>query len=29
LLRRGTTLHQEGFLSELEHQRNPQDVASV
>jgi hypothetical protein len=29
LLRRGTALQQESFLSELEHQRNPQDVASV
>ena len=29
LLRRGTALQQEEFLSELHHQRNPQDVASV
>jgi CheY-like chemotaxis protein len=29
LLRRGTSLQQEEFLSELHHQRNPQDVASV
>jgi CheY-like chemotaxis protein len=29
LLRRGTLLQQEEFLSELHHQRNPQDVASV
>ena len=29
LLRRGTSLQQEEFLSELHHQRNPEDVASV
>lgn len=29
LLRRGTALQQEEFLSELRHQRSPQDVASV
>jgi CheY-like chemotaxis protein len=29
LLRRGTSLHQEEFLVELQHQRNPQDVASA
>jgi len=29
LLRRGTTLQQEDFLTELQHQRNPQDVASA
>ncbi len=29
LLRRGTSLQQEEFLSELHQQRNPQDVASV
>ena len=29
LLRRGTTLQQDEFLSELRHQRNPEDVASV
>lgn len=29
LLRRGTSLQQDAFLSELQHQRNPQDVASV
>jgi hypothetical protein len=29
LLRRGTSLQQEEFLSELYHQRNPEDVASV
>jgi len=29
LLRRGTTLQQDEFLSELHHQRNPEDVASV
>jgi CheY-like chemotaxis protein len=29
LLRRGTLLQQEAFLSELRHQRSPQDVASV
>jgi len=29
LLRRGTSLQQEAFLTELQHQRNPQDVASA
>ena len=29
LLRRGTSLQQEAFLSELQHQRNPQDVATA
>lgn len=29
LLRRGTSLQQEEFLSELQNQRNPQDVATV
>ena len=29
LLRRGTSLQQEEFLSELHHQRNPQEAASV
>jgi hypothetical protein len=29
LLRRGASLEQEEFLSELEHQRNPEDVASA
>jgi CheY-like chemotaxis protein len=29
LLRRGTSLQQDDFLSELRHQRNPEDVASV
>ena len=29
LLRRGTSLQQEDFLSELQHQRNPQDVATA
>jgi len=29
LLRRGAILQQEEFLAELQHQRNPQDVASV
>jgi CheY-like chemotaxis protein len=29
LLRRGTSLQQDNFLNELQHQRNPQDVASV
>ena len=29
LLRRGASLQQDDFLSELKHQRNPQDVASV
>jgi CheY-like chemotaxis protein len=29
LLRRGTSLQQDDFLSELHHQRNPEDVASV
>jgi CheY-like chemotaxis protein len=29
LLRRGTSLQQEAFLNELQHQRHPQDVASV
>jgi hypothetical protein len=29
LLRRGTGLQQEEFLTELSHQRSPQDVASV
>jgi hypothetical protein len=29
LLRRGTALQQDEFLSELRHQRNPEDVASV
>jgi CheY-like chemotaxis protein len=29
LLRRGTSLQQDDFLSELQHQRNPEDVASV
>lgn len=29
LLRRGTSLQQEEFLSELRHQRSPEDVASV
>ncbi len=28
LLRRGTSLQQEAFLTELQHQRNPQDVAA-
>lgn len=29
LLRRGTSLEQEEFLAELQHQRNPEDVASA
>jgi hypothetical protein len=29
LLRRGTSLQQDEFLGELQHQRNPEDVASV
>ncbi len=29
LLRRGSSLQQEEFLSELYHQRNPQDVATA
>jgi len=29
LLRRGTGLQQDEFLSELQHQRHPEDVASV
>jgi CheY-like chemotaxis protein/c-di-GMP-binding flagellar brake protein YcgR len=29
LLRRGTSLQQEDFLGELQHQRNPQDVATA
>jgi len=29
LLRRGTSLQQESFLTELQHQRNPQDVATA
>lgn len=29
LLRRGVTLEQDDFMAELQHQRNPQDVASV
>ena len=29
LLRRGTSLQQDDFLSELQHQRNPEDVAAV
>lgn len=29
LLRRGTSLQQDDFLAELQHQRNPEDVASV
>jgi hypothetical protein len=29
LLRRGSSLQQEDFLAELQHQRNPEDVASV
>jgi len=29
LLRRGTSLQQESFLAELQHQRNPQDVATA
>ena len=29
LLRRGTSLQQDDFLTELRHQRNPEDVASV
>ena len=29
LLRRGTSLQQEEFLTELQHQRNPQDVATA
>ena len=29
LLRRGTSLQQDDFLSELQHQRNPEDVATV
>jgi hypothetical protein len=29
LLRRGTSLQQDEFLSELQHQRNPEDVAAV
>jgi hypothetical protein len=29
LLRRGVTLQQEEFLTELEHQRHPEDVASA
>lgn len=29
LLRRGTSLQQEAFLAELQHQRNPQDVATA
>ena len=29
LLRRGTSLQQDAFLGELQHQRNPQDVATV
>jgi hypothetical protein len=29
LLRRGTSLQQEEFLAELQHQRNPQDVAAT
>jgi CheY-like chemotaxis protein len=29
LLRRGTSLQQEAFLTELQHQRSPQDVASA
>jgi hypothetical protein len=29
LLRRGTSLQQEEFLTELQHQRNPQDVAAT
>ena len=29
LLRRGISLEQSDFMTELEHQRNPEDVASV
>jgi hypothetical protein len=29
LLRRGSSLQQEEFLSELHHQRNPQDMATA
>jgi len=29
LVRRGATLHQEQFMAELQHQRNPEDLASV
>jgi len=29
LLRRGTSLQQDNFLGELQHQRNPQDVATT
>ena len=29
LLRRGTSLQQDDFLGELQHQRNPQDVATA
>jgi hypothetical protein len=29
LLRRGASLQQQDFLAELEHQRNPEDVASA
>jgi hypothetical protein len=29
LLRRGVALQQEDFLTELQHQRNPQDVATA
>ncbi len=29
LLRRGTSLQQEAFIAELQHQRNPQDVATT
>jgi hypothetical protein len=29
LLRRGASLQQDDFLSELKQQRNPEDVASV